>query len=147
MEITRADMIESFSTQLRTLRTDAKLTNHELARRAGVPASLISGLQNNNRRVGEHQALKIGKALGLTHEALDEFVYRGIDTCTEKVLNAAKPYPSQLLNLLAVQLKQAGIDPGKIQQCTLSGDKHQQNVTLTLVGGGTTTLKTQLVSP
>ena len=50
-------MNEPFSTQLYRLRTNAHLTNAQLAEHAEVPESLISGLQNNNRRVGEYQAI------------------------------------------------------------------------------------------
>jgi hypothetical protein len=97
--------------------------------------------------VGENNASKIGKALGLDGAELDTFIYAALTEATDKVLKENNDYPAELLNLLAVQLRQAGIVAGEIQQCTVSGDQHQQNVTLTLVGGGTTTLKTHLVSP
>jgi transcriptional regulator with XRE-family HTH domain len=134
-----------FSQTLQTLRANAKLTNNELARLADVPESLISGLQNDHRRVGEYQAMKIGKALKLAGDELEDFVYAAINTCTEKVLNHAKPYPSQLLNLLAVQLHRAGIPAESIYDFSVGGDEHGQDVTLTLGSGKTATLKTQLV--
>lgn len=134
-----------FSSQLHKLRTDAKLTNLELARLAGVPESLISGLQNGNRRVGEYQARKIGRALKLTGNELEQFVYTAINTCTEKVLGDAKAYPSQLLNLVALQLHRAGISADSIFDCDISGNPYGQDVTLMLGGGKTATLKTQLL--
>lgn len=134
-----------FSSQLHKLRTDAKLTNLELARLAGVPESLISGLQNGNRRVGEYQARKIGRALKLTGDELEQFVYTAINTCTEKVLGDAKAYPSQLLNLVALQLHRAGISADSIFDCDISGNPYGQDVTLMLGGGKTATLKTQLL--
>src|SRR5450631_4108997 len=126
-----------FSTQLQTLRANAKLTNNELARLAEVPESLISGLLNNNRRVGEYQAMKIGRALKLTSENLEDFVYSAINTCTEKILNTAKPYPSQLLNLVAVQLHRAGIPAESIHDFNMAGDERNQDVTLTFGSGRT----------
>lgn len=134
-----------FSSQLQTLRAKAKLTNNELALLANVPESLISGLQNDNRRIGEYQATKIGKALKLADETLEDFVYSAINTCTEKILNTAKPYHSQLLNLVAVQLHRAGITAGAIADFTVVGDEREQDVTLVLGSGKTATLKTQLM--
>jgi transcriptional regulator with XRE-family HTH domain len=135
----------SFSQTLQTLRANARLTNNELARLADVPESLISGLQNDNRRVGEYQAMKIGKALKLAGETLEQFIYDGINTCTEKILNTAKPYHSQLLNLVAVQLHRAGIPAESIRDFKVAGDESAQDVTLTLRSGKTATLITQLV--
>ena len=140
-----SNMNSPFSQTLQTLRADAKLTNYELACLADVPESLISGLQNNRRRVGEYQARKIGKALKLTGEALEDFVYSAVNTCTEKILTDAKPYPSRLLNLVALQLHRAGIRAESIFDCNVAGDEHEQDVTLTLGSGRTATLKTQLV--
>ncbi len=138
-------MNAQFSSQLHKLRTDAKLTNLELARLAGVPESLISGLQNGNRRVGEYQARKIGRALKLTGNELEQFVYTAINTCTEKVLGDAKAYPSQLLNLVALQLHRAGISADSIFDCDVTGNQHEQDVTLRLGGGKTASIKTQLL--
>jgi transcriptional regulator with XRE-family HTH domain len=134
-----------FSQTLQELRANARLTNNELARLADVPESLISGLQNDHRRVGEYQAMKIGKALKLKGETLEQFIYDAINTCTEKLLNTAKPYHSQLLNLVALQLHRAGIPADSIQDFSVAGDEHAQDVTLLLGSGRTATLKTQLV--
>ena len=138
-------MNESFSSQLSRLRFQARLTNENLARLADVPESLISGLQNDNRRVGEYQARKIGAALHLHGEELELFVLKAINTCTEKVLNESKPYPAHFLNLLAVQLHRAGIAAQSIQDFTIVGDSLSQNIHLTLGNGREATLKTQLV--
>jgi transcriptional regulator with XRE-family HTH domain len=133
-------MNNTFSSHLQQLRKNATLTNRELADLADVPESLISGLQNNNRRVGEYQARKIGLALKLEGAALDDFIYEAINTCTEKVLDAFVGYPAELLNLLASQLRKAGILPETIYDYTVSdGD-----VSLTLTDGKKATLLTQL---
>src|ERR1700733_4816313 len=130
-------MNNTFSSHLQQLRSNASLTNRELARLADVPESLISGLQNNNRRVGEYQARKIGVALKLEGATLDQFIYDAIDHCSEKVLNAFIEYPAQLLNLLASQLKEAGILPDAIHDYTVNdGD-----VSLTLSDGTKAMLK------
>ena len=133
-----------FSSQLTTLRTSAKLTNRELARLADVPESTIAGLQSGNRRVGEIQARKLGLALQLKNETLEQFVLHAIDTCTEKVLCESKHYPAELLNLIARQLRKAGIVAESICNYDISGDERKQNVTLTLGSGKSATLTTHL---
>jgi transcriptional regulator with XRE-family HTH domain len=138
-------MKPSFSSQLYRLRTNGQLTNAELAQLADVPESLISGLQNDNRRVGELQARKIGGALNLHGEQLEEFVLDAIDTCTQKILEEAKPYPAQLLNLLANQLSDAGIGPESLSAFTITGDALEQDIQIALNNGRRATLKTQLV--
>ena len=138
-------MNEPFSTYLYSLRKNAKLTNAQLGQLADVPESLISGLQNDNRRVGEYQARKIGRALNLHGERLEEFVLRAIDTSTEKVLKETRDYPAELLNLLAQQLKRAGIAAKAIRRFNIQGDESEQHITLTLNTGQEATLRTQLV--
>lgn len=137
-------MNEPFSSQLYRLRTNAQLTNEELGQLADVPASLISGLQNDNRRVGEYQARKIGRALNLHGDRLEEFVLRAIDTCTQKVLSEAKDYPAELLNLLAKQLRRAGIHAESIHAFDITGDETDQGVTLQLGSGRKAILTTHL---
>jgi transcriptional regulator with XRE-family HTH domain len=137
-------MNEPFSSLLQRLRTAAHLTNEALAKLADIPESLISGLQNDNRRIGEYQARKLGAALQLHGEDLEQFILQAINTCTEKVLEEAKPYPAHLLNLLAVQLHQAGIKAGDIGDFTIVGDPLEQKIILSLNGDRQATLTTQL---
>jgi transcriptional regulator with XRE-family HTH domain len=138
-------MKRTLSTHLQNLRTNAKLTVKDLAAKANVPSTLISGLQSGQRSVGENNASRIGTALGLDGEALQNFIYAALNEATDKVLKENNGYPAELLNLLAGQLRQDGIEAAAILQCTVSGDQHQQNVILTLCGGRTATLKTQLL--
>lgn len=138
-------MQPSFSTHLKNLRLQAKLTNHELARRANVPESLISGLQNENRRVGECQARRIGVALMLSGESLEQFIYAAIDTSTEKVLVEAQGYPAAILNFLAVQLNRAGFVAESLRDLAVTGDEHERDLKLTFDDGRRVALKTQLV--
>ena len=137
-------MYQLFSTQLTRLRTAARLTNRELARLSDVPESTIAGLQTGNRRVGELQARKLGIALQLRGEALEQFILQAIDTCTEKVLCESKNYPASLLNLIARQLRKAGICAESIHDFDVTGDERKQDVTLTLGCGKSATLTTQL---
>ena len=134
----------TFSSLLNGLRASAQLTNCELARLADVPESLISGLQNDNRRVGEYQARKIGKALKLSGEDLEQFVYAAIDTCTVKVMANLKAYPAQLLNSIAGQLYRAGIAAEAISDCIIEGGNDQQNITISLHSGKKATVRTHL---
>lgn len=54
--------------------------------------------------MGEKQADRIGRALGLEKEALLHFVLLGMDTCTEKVLKNCMPYPAILFNHLPLMI-------------------------------------------
>lgn len=138
-------MEKRFSTTLNSLRAAAGLTNAALANRAQVPESLISGLQNGNRRVGEYQARKIGSALNLKGEQLNSFIYAAINTCTEKVLNELKPYPAMLLNHSVMQIKRAGIDADSIRDVNIVGDTHEQEIRMLLTTGKQVELRTQLI--
>lgn len=133
-----------FSQHLSTLRNEAKLTNRELARRADVPTSLIAGLQSGKRRIGELQARRIGIALGLCCSELEQFVLCAIDTCTEKVLEEARSYPAELLNLIARQLRKAGILADSIFNYIVEGDAYNQKISLSLSNGAKAMLTTHL---
>lgn len=115
-----------FGKQLSRLRQKEGLTVRELAEDAKVPRSLIAGLQAGSRRVGEYQARKIGVALNLKDGALDSFILAAINTCTVKVLEEAKDYPSSFLNMVARQLRLAGILPKDLSkfQITRAGTEH-----------------------
>jgi transcriptional regulator with XRE-family HTH domain len=129
-------MQNRFLETLNTLREDAHLTNRELARRAGVPESLISGLQTGARRVGEANARQIGEALNLTGDDLNSFVLEAIDTSTRKLMKSAQGYPSAILNLIAFQLRRAGVLPDLVKDYRFAGIE-QDRVTLLLNDGRT----------
>ena len=124
-----------FGKTLSRLRERAELSNRQLADRADVPHSLIAGLQSVRRRVGEMQALRIGNALGLTAGELDGFVLAAVNTCTEKVLKSSLDYPSSFLNLIAKQLRVAGILPQHFSNFQINGDGSGQEVKLYLNDG------------
>lgn len=124
-------MQNRFSETLNTLRQRAQLTNRALAKRAHVPESLISALQLGHRRVGEANARSIGEALGLEGEDLESFILEAIDTSTRKVMRDAQDYPSVLLNLLAHQLRRAGVLPSLVMDYAFGGG----DVTLLLNDG------------
>lgn len=115
-----------FGRQLSRLRQEAGLTVRALAEDAKVPHSLIAGLQAGSRRVGEYQARKIGGALNLKDGALDSFILAAINTCTEKVLEESKDYPASFLNMVAKQLRLAGILPKNLSkfQITRGSTEH-----------------------
>lgn len=133
-------MKNEFSELLTRLRAQANLTTVELAELADVPRSLISGLENRTRRIGEIQATRLGKALGLSGGELYEFIYLAINTCTEKVLSESKGYPAEVLNLLAHELRAAGILPEQVNACAVNG----ANVSLLLENGKQATLEAKL---
>ena len=135
---------QPFSDYLTQLRTSAGLSNRELAVKAEVPRTLIAGLQSGRRRVGEYQASKIGKALGLHNEDMDSFVLSAVNTCTEKVLNDAKEYPSSFINLVARQLRMAGISPQTLRNYQVNAIGSDQVVKLYLDDGRIAQLSSSL---
>ena len=137
-------MNERFEVLLSRLRKQANLTNDELAELAVVPRSLIPGLQSGKRRIGEHQARKIGAALGLDGQGLERFVFSAINNCTEKVLKESRAYPAELLNLAARQLKAAGIEPEQVVGCVVSQEGDDSEVAILLRDGGEARLETKL---
>ena len=133
-----------FGKQLSTLRKQAKLTNRKLAAKAKVPASLIGGLQSGNRCIGELQARRIGTALGLKDKELDSFILAAVNTCTEKVLTEAKDYPAAFLNMVARQLRLAGILPSDLNNFQINGDSGKLEAKLYLQNGRTASLYSTL---
>ena len=67
---------------------------------ARVPETLVSGLQNDSRKIGEVQATRIGKALGLSGNELQEFVYVALNESKGRLLNSSKIYCAEILNYL-----------------------------------------------
>lgn len=135
---------ERFSELLSRLRRKAKLTNVQLAELAKVSRSLIPGLQSGKRRVGEYQARKLGVALGLTGDALDSFIFAAINGCTEKVLQDSLAYPAELLNLLARQLRLAGIQPEQVRGCVAEEGAQESEAEIFLKDGRQVRLETKL---
>jgi transcriptional regulator with XRE-family HTH domain len=121
----------NFAEHLNQLRKQAGLTTLELAELSDVPRTLISGLENNSRRIGELQATRLGIALGLCGVDLQEFIYLAINTCSERVLVESKGYPAELINLVTRQLRNAGILPEQVNACVVDGT----NVSLILNNG------------
>ena len=89
----------NFSNKLNTLRKARNLTIQELAKLSAVSQPLISSLEHGHRVIGEYTASKIGTALQLNGEELEDFIYLAINGCTEKVLKSSKNYPAEILNL------------------------------------------------
>lgn len=135
----------AFGKLLSDLRERARLTNRELAVMAKVPHSLIAGLQAGSRSVGEYQARKIGKALELKDGALDSFVLNAINTCTDKVLEEAKDYPASFLNMIARQLRLAGILPQNLRTFQINGDSSNHLLKMYLQDGSSAQLSTTLI--
>jgi len=137
-------MKNEFPQLLSKLRRDAKLTNIQLSELAPVSRSLIPGLQSGKRCVGEYQARKLGLALGLEGKQLDDFIFSGINRSKEKVLVEALPYPAELLNLLARQLRRSGIGPDIVSECMVDEDAYVCTVALLLTDGTEARLETKL---
>ena len=116
------ELSNTFGNKLNKLKIARGLSSVELARKAGISEGLLSGLIHDQRVIGEYQANKIGKALQLTGDELEEFVYSAINNCSEKVLNSCKQYPAELINLVACKLQEQGIVPDEINHCVRKED-------------------------
>jgi len=133
-------MTSTFANALTTLRTRLNLTVQDLATKAKVPPTLVSGLQSSNRHIGENNARKLGLALKLSERELETFVYSAINDCSEKVLDDCKAFPAEILNLCARNLKEQGIDGGQIDRCVLKPklqDGKEHDAVLFLTDGRT----------
>jgi hypothetical protein len=135
----------AFGKLLSDLRGKARLTNQELSVLAKVPRSLIGGLQAGSRNVGEYQARKIGIALDLQGDALDSFVLNAINTCTDKVLEESKEYHASFLNMIAKQLRLAGILPQNLRTFQINSDNSNHLLKLYLQDGRIAQLSTTLI--
>ena len=128
-------MNNTFANKLHQLKISHHLTSAELAIKANVPPSLISGLQSGHRVIGEYAARKIGQALFLTGDELEDFVYLAINGCSEKVLQQSKSYPAEILNLIATELLKIGIVPDKIRKCVRKPQNDKAKAALFLDDG------------
>jgi hypothetical protein len=137
-------MINEFPNLLTTLRKKARFTNIELAEVADVPRSLIPSLQSGKRCVGEYQARKLGAALGLQGKDLEDFVFCAIDRCTEKVLKDLQDYPAPLLNLVALQLRNAGVTPDAMRACSVTVNRSESEAAIVLNDGTRMVIGTKL---
>lgn len=138
--------MENPGTKINDLRIKRTLTVNQLAQQAQVPASLISGLQTNHRVIGENNARKIGTALKLDGEELKDFIYLAINQCSEKVLEEAKSYPAEVLNLIAVRLRAMGILPDQILHCDHNPMLNDTDAALILSDGTTALINLRIDS-
>ena len=131
---------EPFSQYLIRLRERLGLANYKLAEMAGVPESLISELQNGRRGVGEVQARRIGAALKLKDDELEDFVLRAVNTSSARTLSSTAAYPSELINYLATQLRTMGILPEHLRHCEVN----QNDIDIYLNSGKKAQIKTEI---
>lgn len=132
--------MKEFTEYFRDLRTRQGMTNVALAERARVPASLISDLQNGRRAVGELQATRIGRALGLDTLELRGFVLRAVSGSTRKVLAENAGYPAEIINAAPAALRAARVSPDRVSAAW----EADRGVEVVLVDGTRTLLLTTL---
>ena len=135
-------MDNNFGTKLNNLKIARGLSSVELAHRAGISEGLLSGLIHDQRVIGEYQARKIGNALQLKGNELEEFVYAAINNCSEKVLASSKKYPARLINLVTAKLQERGIAPDEIHRCVCDGNN--ADASLFLKDGSQATIRLEL---
>ena len=135
-------MNNTFGNKLNKLKVTRGLSSVELAHKAGISEGLLSGLIHDQRVIGEYSARKIGNALQLTADELESFVYSAINNCSEKILEASKKYPAELINLVTSTLQERGIEPEHISCCVRK--EKDADAALFLKDGSKTKIKLEL---
>ena len=136
------ELNNTFGNKLNNLKIARGLSSAELARKCGISEGLLSGLIRDRRVIGEYQAKKIGNALQLTGNELEEFVYAAINNCSEKVLKSSKQYSAELINLVTSKLQESGITPDEINRCVRK--ENGADAALTLKDGRQATISLEL---
>jgi hypothetical protein len=133
--------MKRLSHEIITRRKALRLKSKELSKRACVPATLLSGLQNDSRKIGELQATRIGKALGLSGNDLLEFVYVALNESKGRLLNSSKIYCAEILNYLPNLIAIHRIRAEEIVDSVILED----GIALTLENGSTATVSASVV--
>ena len=133
--------MKRLSTEIITRRKALRLKGKELSKRACVPETLVSGLQNDSRKIGEVQATRIGKALGLSGNDLLEFVYVALNESKGRLLNSSKIYRAEILNYLPNLIASHGIRAEEIADAAI----FEEGIKLSLKGGSTATVSALVV--
>ncbi len=133
--------MKRLSTEIITRRKTLRLKGKELSKRACVPETLVSGLQNDSRKIGEIQATRIGKALGLSGNDLLEFVYLALNESKGRLLNSSKLYCAEILNYLPNLIAIYGITAEEIADAAIL----EEGIKLSLKSGSTATVSALVV--
>ena len=133
--------MKRLSTEIITRRKTLRLKGKELSKRACVPETLVSGLQNDSRKIGEIQATRIGKALGLSGNDLLEFVYLALNESKGRLLNSSKLYCAEILNYLPNLIAIHGITAEEIVDSVII----EEGIKLSLKSGSTATVSALVV--
>jgi Helix-turn-helix. len=104
--------------ELRKRRQKLNLSIRGFAETAGLPYSLIAGLETGHRRIGETSIRKLIRALNLNRHEADHFLSMFLALSKSRVLARTKEYPPQVINTLAEKLlREAKIHPDQISAC------------------------------
>ena len=133
--------MKKLSHEIISRRKALRLKSKELSRLASVPATLLSGLQNDSRKIGEVQATRIGKALGLSGNDLLMFIYMALNESKGRLLNASKSYCAEILNYLPALMAENGILADEIVDAVIL----QEGIELALRNGSTATVSARVV--
>jgi len=133
--------MKRLSTVIKAKRKALYLSGKELSKRACVPETLVSGLQNDSRKIGEVQATRIGKALGLSGNELQEFVYVALNESKGRLLNSSKIYCAEILNYLLNLIATHGIGAEEIVDAVIL----EEGIALTLENGSTATVSARVI--
>lgn len=107
-------MKNEFKKQLAGCRARSGLSYRALEKVTGIKYSALAAMENGHRPTGEQSARRLASAFELSGEASNTFVLSALNTSKERILEAVKAYPAEVLNFLGLLLMARGIKPGQI---------------------------------
>jgi transcriptional regulator with XRE-family HTH domain len=124
--------------ELRRRRKALGMHIRPFAEKAGLPYSLVAGLETGHRRIGEKSVRKLISALNLRGAESDHFLNLFLAAGAQRVLAQTRQYPPEIVNVLAQKLSdQAQIPPELITACTRRITKKGPDLVITLKDGQT----------
>ena len=121
-----------FLEQLAEHRKRCGLSYRSLEQVTGIKYSALAAMQSGNRPVGEQSARRLAEAFGLSGETQETFVLTALNTSRERVLQAVKEFPAEVLNALGLLLLACGIEPAQIVGGEISSSLPQDRSRLRL---------------
>lgn len=112
----------------------------------GIKYSALAAMQTGNRPVGEQSAQRLASAFSLRGEEREAFVLSALNTSKERVLEAVKDYPAEVLNAFGLLLLAQGVKPKQIVGCDMEASPASgTTLRLSLTGGRELRLESRLV--
>ena len=116
-------MMKAFKEILKHERKKRRLSATKLSELSGLHVTLISGLEQGYRCIGEKSARKLSIALGLKEREQEEFIYSAIEESSDRLLKESIDYPVELLNYVPAQLQKMQVSRDLIDDLKVDENK------------------------